>query len=213
MLTTVTPERVVDFRTRTVLRVLLIVLCVAVTLEVVWIARHVLAWVVIALFLALALNPLVSWIQRRVAPPFNQPCEIAIGEQSRQPAIRVNQHDGAGASAAMPGPCEHAAHRVRRWRDAQLAALTDGWRAHPVFGAGLGAVARVIRSDSQPWAYELSYNALLFQTGLVGLALYVGGVACALLEWCSHPPKRCRPRPTLASNLGRVHMLPARECD
>jgi predicted PurR-regulated permease PerM len=65
MLTTVTPERVVDFRTRTVLRVLLIILCVAVTLEVVWVARHVLAWVVIALFLALALNPLVSWIQRR----------------------------------------------------------------------------------------------------------------------------------------------------
>jgi predicted PurR-regulated permease PerM len=65
MLTTVTPERVVDFRTRTVLRVLLIVLCVAIALEVVWIARHVLAWVVIALFLALALNPLVSWIQRR----------------------------------------------------------------------------------------------------------------------------------------------------
>jgi predicted PurR-regulated permease PerM len=65
MLTTVTPERVVDFGTRTVLRVLLIVLCVAVALEVLWIARHVLAWVVIALFLALALNPLVSWIQRR----------------------------------------------------------------------------------------------------------------------------------------------------
>jgi predicted PurR-regulated permease PerM len=65
MLRTVTPERVVDFRTRTVLRILLIVLCVAVTLEVVWIARHVLAWVVIALFLALALNPLVGWIERR----------------------------------------------------------------------------------------------------------------------------------------------------
>ena len=39
--------------------------CVAVTLEVIWIARHVLAWVAIALFLALALNPLVGWIQRR----------------------------------------------------------------------------------------------------------------------------------------------------
>ena len=31
----------------------------------IWIARHVLAWVVISLFLALALNPLVGWIQRR----------------------------------------------------------------------------------------------------------------------------------------------------
>jgi predicted PurR-regulated permease PerM len=60
----VTPERTVDLRPRTILRVLLIVLAVGITLEVVWIARHVLAWVVIALFLALALDPLVSWIQK-----------------------------------------------------------------------------------------------------------------------------------------------------
>jgi len=65
MLTSVNVERVVDFRPRTVLRVLLIVLTVAAALEVMWIARHVLAWVLIALFLALALNPLVNWIQRR----------------------------------------------------------------------------------------------------------------------------------------------------
>ncbi len=57
-------DRVIDLRPRTVLRVLLIVIAVALTLEVVWIARHVLAWVVIALFLALALNPLVGWIER-----------------------------------------------------------------------------------------------------------------------------------------------------
>jgi len=56
---------VVELRPRTVLRVLLIILVVAVTLEVVWIARHVLSWVVIALFLALALDPLVRFIQRR----------------------------------------------------------------------------------------------------------------------------------------------------
>lgn len=58
-------ERVVDLRARTILRVLLIVLAVGVTLEVLWIARHVLAWVVIALFLAVALDPLVSRIERR----------------------------------------------------------------------------------------------------------------------------------------------------
>jgi predicted PurR-regulated permease PerM len=62
---TAAPERVVDFRPRTIFRVLLIVLLVAITLEVVWISRHVLAWVVISLFLALALNPLVGAIQRR----------------------------------------------------------------------------------------------------------------------------------------------------
>jgi predicted PurR-regulated permease PerM len=65
MLPTVTPERVVDLRARTIFRILMISIAVAVTLEVVWIARHVIAWVVIALFLALALGPLVGWIERR----------------------------------------------------------------------------------------------------------------------------------------------------
>jgi len=60
-----TPERVVDLRARTILRILGILLVVAITLEVVWIARHVIAWMVIALFLALALDPLVGLIQRR----------------------------------------------------------------------------------------------------------------------------------------------------
>jgi predicted PurR-regulated permease PerM len=59
------PERVVDLRPRTILRVLLIVLAVAIALEVIWIARHVLAWVLIAVFLALALDPLVGAIERR----------------------------------------------------------------------------------------------------------------------------------------------------
>ena len=58
-------DRVVDFRPSTIFRVILIVIAVAVTLEVIWIARHVLAWLVIALFLALALNPLVGWLQHR----------------------------------------------------------------------------------------------------------------------------------------------------
>ena len=60
-----TSDRTVDLRPRTILRVILIVLLVAIALEVIWIARHVLSWVVIALFLALALDPLVRFIQRR----------------------------------------------------------------------------------------------------------------------------------------------------
>ena len=60
-----TPERLVDLRSRTILRLLAIAIAVAVTLEVFWIARHVIAWIVIALFLALALDPLVGWIERR----------------------------------------------------------------------------------------------------------------------------------------------------
>jgi len=60
-----TPERVVDVRTRTILRVLGVTIAVAVLLEVVWISREVITWVLVSLFLALALDPFVSWIERR----------------------------------------------------------------------------------------------------------------------------------------------------
>src|SRR3954451_6170086 len=61
----VIPERLVRFQLRTVLLLLAIVISVAVLLEVIWIARHVLTWIAISLFLALALNPAVEWLQRR----------------------------------------------------------------------------------------------------------------------------------------------------
>ncbi len=59
------PERLVRFRLRTVLSLLATVIAVAVVLAVIWIARHVLTWILISLFLALALNPAVEWFQRR----------------------------------------------------------------------------------------------------------------------------------------------------
>jgi predicted PurR-regulated permease PerM len=62
---TVQPERVIRFRPRTVLVVLGIVLSVAIAMQVIWLARHVLTWILISVFLALALNPAVEWFQRR----------------------------------------------------------------------------------------------------------------------------------------------------
>jgi predicted PurR-regulated permease PerM len=62
----VTPERVVDFRTRTIVRLLLVAIAALVLVELVLAAQRVLTWVAIALFLALALDPLVNLIQRRV---------------------------------------------------------------------------------------------------------------------------------------------------
>jgi predicted PurR-regulated permease PerM len=60
----VAPERVVSFRPRTILTVLAVVLAVAALLQVILLARQVITWIFVALFLALALNPLVDWIQR-----------------------------------------------------------------------------------------------------------------------------------------------------
>jgi predicted PurR-regulated permease PerM len=57
-------ERLVRFRLRTVLSILGTIVAVGVVLEVIWISRHVLTWILIAIFLALALNPAVEWFQR-----------------------------------------------------------------------------------------------------------------------------------------------------
>ena len=53
------------FRARTILAILGIVLSVALMLQVVWLARGVLTWIIIAIFLALALNPAVDWLVAR----------------------------------------------------------------------------------------------------------------------------------------------------
>jgi len=58
-------ERIVHFRPRTVFLVVAILLSTAIVLEMLWIARHVVSWIFIALFLALALNPAVDWVERR----------------------------------------------------------------------------------------------------------------------------------------------------
>ena len=57
-------ERVVRFRPTTILALLGIAIGVFLLLQVVWIARQVLTWVLIAVFLTLALNPAVDWFQR-----------------------------------------------------------------------------------------------------------------------------------------------------
>jgi hypothetical protein len=59
----------------------------------------------------------------------------------------------------------------------QLFALLRGWADAPLLGAGHGASAPgVVRAREMPWAYELSYVALLFQTGLLGFVAYASAV-------------------------------------
>lgn len=58
-------ERIVRFRARTILAVLGIALAVAALLQVLWLARQVITWILIALFLALALDPFVGFLMRR----------------------------------------------------------------------------------------------------------------------------------------------------
>jgi predicted PurR-regulated permease PerM len=68
-------ERVVRFRPRAILTVIGVVLAVAIALEVLWVTRSVIIWVLIACFFAMALNPAV---------------EILVGRGlSRGPAVGI----------------------------------------------------------------------------------------------------------------------------
>jgi predicted PurR-regulated permease PerM len=58
-------ERVVSFRPRTVLVVLGVALFVALVLALVYLAWHVITWILIAVFLAAALNPAVEFFEHR----------------------------------------------------------------------------------------------------------------------------------------------------
>jgi len=59
-------ERYVHFRPKTVLVVIGILVSAFVTIKILWISRHVLSWIFIALFLTLALNPAVDRLERRI---------------------------------------------------------------------------------------------------------------------------------------------------
>jgi predicted PurR-regulated permease PerM len=58
-------ERIVRFRLRTVFTVLAAVLFVALLLHILAVARQVIVWILIAVFLTMAINPAVDWLQSR----------------------------------------------------------------------------------------------------------------------------------------------------
>jgi predicted PurR-regulated permease PerM len=58
-------ERLVRFRPRAILSIVGVLLLVAIVLEVLWVTRSTLIWVLIALFLAMALNPAVEFLVNR----------------------------------------------------------------------------------------------------------------------------------------------------
>jgi len=54
----------------------------------------------------------------------------------------------------------------------QAASLWQAFTVSPVIGHGFGSTVDIVRSHEQPWAYELSYLALLMNVGVVGFLIY-----------------------------------------
>lgn len=64
-----------------------------------------------------------------------------------------------------------------RIRSTQFSLLLDAWQRNPIFGVGHGAgLPGLVRSEEMPWAFELSYLALAYHTGIVGFFLYTLGI-------------------------------------
>jgi predicted PurR-regulated permease PerM len=55
---------------RTIVRIVLVVVCVAITLYLLWLLRKPISWLLIAIFLAVALSPPVNWLTRRMKRGF-----------------------------------------------------------------------------------------------------------------------------------------------
>jgi hypothetical protein len=71
---------------------------------------------------------------------------------------------------------------IAMMRASQSAELLSGWWQSPWFGWGYGAIhPTLVRSVEMPWAFELSYLALLFNTGVVGTFFYGVGMAFIFL--------------------------------
>lgn len=70
-------------------------------------------------------------------------------------------------------------------RHDQFLALIDGWTTNPFIGSGFGAVAadnKNVPIADIPWAYELQYIALLFQTGLLGTIVYGSAIIWVFIK-------------------------------
>jgi hypothetical protein len=67
-------------------------------------------------------------------------------------------------------------------RAEQFNALIGEWQSSPLIGFGHGSGAISAPGDMDPWAYELQYVALLFQTGILGMLVYGSAVAWLMYQ-------------------------------
>lgn len=59
-------------------------------------------------------------------------------------------------------------------RVTQVSMLINEWKSSPIFGHGLNSyVEEYTRSSTTPWSYEMVYIAMLSQTGIVGVILFL----------------------------------------
>jgi hypothetical protein len=87
----------------------------------------------------------------------------------------------------------------------QFFSLTELFWEHPIFGAGFGASAVVIRSIESPYSYELTYVALLAKLGIVGSAIIV----LLLANWLFRLMRRSPDWPSMLALVSSIILMTA----
>jgi len=140
-----------------------------------------------ALLIVIVLAPLLTWFFRAKLPISTRlagrrqvlttllACVFLVLSIGLYLGRTVNL-DWRGLQDLVVGGFDSDFNQGAATRSQQFHALLSGWEEQPVLGHGLGSYTpELVRSD-RPWEYELQYNLLLFQTGLIGVALYGSGV-------------------------------------
>jgi len=82
----------------------------------------------------------------------------------------VNPHEAVSRLVSLQNVSTTSYPRVK-----QFHVMMREVAKRPIIGEGAGAAASYIRSNSQPWAYELTYVDLLFQFGVLGCVVFACG--------------------------------------
>ena len=94
-------------------------------------------------------------------------------------------------------------------RTDQATHLLQAWALNPIFGSGFGAqVPGYARTSERPWVLELQYHLLLFNIGLVGIAviIVIGVTAVVLIRRAVAFAPQFEPTMTVATT-GAISML------
>lgn len=90
-------------------------------------------------------------------------------------------------------------------RHDQFSVLMTEWMEKPLLGHGAGAAAEgIIRSKKMAWSYELSYVALLFSTGIIGICIYSAAVAWIFISGNSIVRRTPEAAPILLPSLAAL---------
>lgn len=148
---------------------------------------------VIAVGLGMATSSMAVWRAglRRGAMPAMAACLLAIGSLGWLMDFELETPLIDHVSSAFSAEDE---------RTIQRGFLIDSFAGSPVFGTGFGIGAGYVRNDERPWIYELTYQQLLMNVGLVGYIL-VGMIFLGYLRIVLLHADGIGPRSAIAQSL------------